>query len=111
MKRDRKVEQCQAAQSPNVRPAIIDETGLTVIHGRKNRYGWSKTWGQHQFCELAMRRLYLDHMPENIDLSKLTRDVNQWLIDNADWKATRRKLISRRVVSRVYEERLEEQRG
>jgi hypothetical protein len=82
----------------------IDEDKIFEIHAGKSKHGPRKHWREWEYAQVAVQSLYGTHPPKNIDRSKLTRDVNDWLNRNTDYRSTGLGAISRNVILRVLKD-------
>lgn len=72
-----------------------------VIRAVWTKHGPRKNWSKRQLAQFAIHVLYPDGLPENIDQTQLTRDVNAWLIDNHPHFATKYVAFDRVTVLRA----------
>ncbi len=73
------------------------------IRAGKTKHGPRRHWREWEYAQFAIRMLYEPLPPKNIDRSKLTRDVNDWLRRSSDFQSTGLGPISRKTVLRVLE--------
>jgi hypothetical protein len=74
-----------------------------VIRAAKTKYGPRSIWRAWEYAQRAILTLHRGLPPRNVDRSKLTRDVNDWLMTNSDFRATGQPQISRNVILRVLD--------
>jgi hypothetical protein len=84
----------------------IDENKIFVIRAGKTKHGPRGHWREWEYAQLAIQTLTGACPPKNIDRSKLTRDVNDWLDRNPEYRSTGLGAISRRVILRVLKDLL-----
>jgi len=85
-----------------VNTITIDESRIAVVrHSNTKQGGPRKKWREIEFAQLAVQFLYGASPSKNIDHSKLTREVNDFLRDYPDYRATGLGEISRPTVVRA----------
>jgi hypothetical protein len=74
---------------------------LAVIRPKQTKHGPRRRWRENEFAQLGIQALYGGSPSEHIDVSKATRDVNAWLNNRPDYRATGLGEISRPTVLRA----------
>jgi hypothetical protein len=72
-----------------------------VIRPASTKHGPRQNWRELEFAQLAIQALRGSNPPKHQDYSKLTRDVNEWLQNDPDWRARGFGEISRPTVLRA----------
>jgi hypothetical protein len=75
-----------------------------VVRGSKTRYGTWQRWGRRHYAQAAIVAIYPAALPKNVNLSQLTREVNNSLMQNPEWCAGhgRKGELSRPTVFRAW---------
>jgi hypothetical protein len=77
-----------------------------LIKAAETKHGPRQNWRQGEYAQVAIQTLYPGQLPRNIDRSKLTADVNDWLNANSNYSTTGLRSVSRGTVIRMYKDLL-----
>jgi len=74
-----------------------------LVRAGKTKHGPRRHWREWEYAQFAIQTLYGPRPPKNVNRSKLTHDINDWLRRNPDYQSTGLGPISRTVVLRVLD--------